>query len=312
MPTPKCSDEQLQEAIDLLEMHGSAYNAVKAGFNKIPRNTLQGRMNTAVVRGFKPSVKKDAPRLYQKQRLGRMHMVIPDTQVKPGVRTDHLEWAGNYASEKQPDVIVMIGDWFDMPSLSSYDKGKLCFEGRRYVDDIKAGRRAMELFLKPIRETEGYDPRLVFTLGNHEHRVIRVADNNPEFSGKFSFDDLGLHDYGWEVHDFLKPVLIDGIEYCHYFTSGVMGRPVSSAATLLRERQRSCTQGHVQHTDIAIHKKTQNIALFSGTFYQHDEAYLGYQGNSQRRQIVIKHEVDGEGHYDPMFVSLKFLEKAYQ
>lgn len=309
MPTRPLDASLLQEAIDLYELYGSATLAVKAGASTLPRETLRARMNRAQLEGFKPSVKKDAPRIYQKQRLGRMHMVIPDTQVKPGVNIDHLEWAGNYAAEKRPDVIVMIGDWWDMPSLSSYDKGKLSFEGRRYVDDIKAGRKAMERFLGAL--PSDYKPRLVFTMGNHEHRIIRVADNNPEFAGKFDFDDLGLKEYGWEIHDFLKPVLIDGIEYCHYFTSGVMGRPVSSAATLLRERQRSCTQGHVQHTDIAIHKKTQQIALFSGTFYSHDENYLGYQGNSQRRQIVIKHEVDGEGHYDPMFVSLKFLEKAY-
>lgn len=309
MAFKKLHDSVLIEALDIVEEYGSAHLAVLAGATDIPRNTLEGRVKAGMLRGLRPSFRKEAPRIYQKQRLGRMHMVIPDTQVKPGVNTDHLEWAGNYAAEKRPDAIVMIGDWFDMPSLSSYDKGKLAFEGRRYVDDIKSGRKAMERFLGAL--PSDYKPRLVFTLGNHEHRVIRVADNNPEFAGKFSFDDLGLHDYGWEVHDFLKPVLVDGIEYCHYFTSGVMGRPVSSAATLLRERQRSCTQGHAQHTDIAIHKKTQNIALFSGTFYQHDEDYLGYQGNNQRRQIVIKHEVDGEGHYDPMFVSLKFLEKAY-
>jgi hypothetical protein len=312
MPTPPLSDKDAQEALDIIEIHGSARRARNAGV-KLPvaERAFDKRAETARLRGMKPTVRKDAPRIYTKQRLGKMHMVIPDTQVKPGVNTDHLEWVGNYAAEKQPDVIVMIGDWFDMPSLSSYDKGKLSFEGRRYVDDVRAGRKAMERFLKPVSEVVGYKPRLVFTLGNHEHRIIRYVDNNPEFSGKFSFDDLGLHDYGWEVHDFLKPVEIDGIEYCHYFTSGVMGRPASSAAAMLRTRQKSCTMGHVQHTDIAMHQKTQQIALFAGTCYQHDEAYLGYQGNCQRRQIVIKHEVDGEGRYDPMFVSLKFLEKAY-
>jgi hypothetical protein len=68
--------------------------------------------------------------------------------------------------------------------------------------------------------------------------------------------------------------------------------------------------GHVQYTDVAMHKKTQQIGLFCGTCYTHDEDYLGHQGNVQRRQIVVKHEVE-DGRYDPMFVSLKFLEKAY-
>jgi len=311
VPTKPLDESLLIEVLDVLEEHGSWANASKVGATKLPRETFRNRANAAKVRGLRPSFRKDAPRIYQKQRLGRMHMVIPDTQVKPGVNTDHLEWAGNYAAEKLPDVIVMIGDWWDMPSLSSYDKGKLSFEGRRYVDDIKAGRKAMERFLAPIQAVKNYKPRLVFTMGNHEHRIVRYVENNPEFSGKFGFDDLGLRDFGWEVHDFLKPVEIDSIEYCHYFVSGAMGRPVSSAAALLRERQKSCTQGHIQTCDIAIHKKTQNIALMCGTFYSHDEHYLTYQGNNQRRQIIIKHEVDGTGHYDPMLVSMKFLEKCY-
>ena len=62
--------------------------------------------------------------------------VIPDTQVKKGVPIDHLLYAGKYIAEKKPDVIVHIGDHWDMPSLSSYDKGKKSFEGRRYKDDI--------------------------------------------------------------------------------------------------------------------------------------------------------------------------------
>ena len=73
------------------------------------------------------------------------HLVIPDTQVKPDQSIEHLRWAGQYAVDKKPDVIVMIGDhWFDLPSLSSYDVGTRSFEGRRYTNDIEAGVAAME------------------------------------------------------------------------------------------------------------------------------------------------------------------------
>lgn len=313
MPKPPIADELAQQALDAYELTGD-YNAASRNVG-IPPETFRGRVKIARLRGMRPTVRKDAPRIYTRERLGRMHMLIPDGQCKPGVKDDHWTWAGNYAVEKKPDVIINIGDMWDMPSLSSYDKGKMAFEGRRYVNDIKAGCTAMEKFLKPIEDynrtaDEKYTPRMVFTMGNHEHRIIRYVENNPEFAGKFSFGDLGLTEYGWEVHDFLKPVEIDGIEYCHYFTSGVMGRPVSSAAALLRERQRSCSQGHVQWFDIAIHKKTQAAALFAGTFYQHNEDYLGYQGNNCKRGLVIKHEVEN-GIYDLMQVSMRFLEKQY-
>ena len=316
MPPPKIPDELLIEALNLAEEYGSVYLASKAGATEVPRNTLEHRVREARIKGLKPTARKDAPRIYTRQRIGNMHLVIPDVQSKPGVRNDHMEWIGNYIVEKKPDTIICIGDFWDFPSLSRYDKGKLAFEGRRYVNDVKAGRVAMERLLKPIDDynrtaKEKYTPRKVFTLGNHEIRLVRLVDENPEFMGKFDITDLGIKDdFGWEQHDFLKVVEIDGIQYAHYFTSGVMWRPVSSAAALLSERQGSATMGHVQFSDMAMHKKTNNIGLFCGTCYLHDEQYLGAQGNDQRRQIVVKHEVE-DGKYDPMLVSLRFLEKAY-
>lgn len=315
MPQRRVPDDLLIQALDIVEEFGSAHFAIKAGATDVPRKTLEHRVDVARLKGLRPTFKKEAKRIYTRQRLGNMHLVIPDVQSKPGVRSDHLEWIGNYIVEKKPDTVICIGDFWDFPSLSRYDKGKLSFEGRRYVNDVKAGRDAMERLLKPLDDynrtaREKYEPRKVFTAGNHDIRPSRMVDDNPELMGKLEFADLGLHEYGWEVHDFLKVVTIDGVQYSHYFTSGAMGKPVSSAAALLRERQGSATMGHVQYTDMAMHKKTNNIGLFCGTCYLHDEQYLGAQGNDQRRQIIVKHEVEN-GRYDPMFVSLKFLEKAY-
>ena len=75
------------------------------------------------------------------------HLIIPDTQVKPDVDLSYLEWIGQYIVEKQPDVLIQIGDFADMPSLSSYDVGKKSFEGRRYKDDIKAAVEGMDILL---------------------------------------------------------------------------------------------------------------------------------------------------------------------
>lgn len=316
MPTAHVPDCELIEALNLVEEYGSEHLAVKAGVTKHSRNSLRWRVNNARLKGLKPTFRKDAPRIYQKQRLGEVHMVIPDIQAKAGVPDDHLECAANYALEKRPDVIVQIGDWADMESLSSYDKGKRSYEGRRYTKDIDAANASLNRFESVIERhnrfnpRDQYNPRKVITLGNHEYRIERATEIQPELHGKLSLDDLNFKDCGWEVHDFLSPVEISGIQYCHYFCSGPMGRPVSSAAALLRTRHQSCTQGHIQHTDIAIHPQTQHIALFCGTYYEHNESYLGFQGNNQRRQIVMKFEVEN-GRYDPLFVSLKFLKKFY-
>ena len=247
----------------------------------------------------------------------RKHLIIPDCQVKPNVPTEHLSWIGQYIVEKQPDVIVCIGDFADLPSLSSYDVGKKSFEGRRYKADIEAARAGMELLLAPMlqynkkrNQQRRYKPRMVMTLGNHEERILRATENDPKLDGTISIDDLGYKEAGWEVHDFLKIVEIDGISYSHYFTTGVMGRPVNSAAALLKERMGSATMGHTQAYDVAVHKKTLHRGLFCGVCYLHDEAYLGAQGNIARRQIIMKHEVR-DGRYDLMEVSLDFLRRKY-
>jgi hypothetical protein len=48
----------------------------------------------------------------------------------------------------------------------------------------------------------------------------------------------------------------------------------------------------------------------AGCFYQHDEDYLGHQGNVVRRQVFMLHEVN-DGMFDIMQVSLEFLKRRY-
>ncbi len=240
-------------------------------------------------------------------QLGKRILVIPDTQVKPGVPTDHLEWVGKYIAAKRPDHIVMIGDWWDMPSLSSYDKGKKSFEGRSYKADVKAGNDAMTLMTSQYRGN-GYKPTEHFLMGNHEQRIERAIESQRELEGAIGYHDLNLE--GWEVHPFLKVVEIEGIKFSHYFTSGVLGRPAGSAAVMLREAMGSAIQGHVQKVDVAVHPKTGHIAMMVGTCYQQDEDYLGEQGNNCRRQVVMLNQANA-GVFDPMFVSLDFLRARY-
>ena len=82
------------------------------------------------------------------------HLVISDTQVKGSSASyDYLECAGHYAAEKKPDVIIHIGDHFDMESLSSYDKGTGAFEGRRYKNDIEAMEATTGVHTRQPRST---------------------------------------------------------------------------------------------------------------------------------------------------------------
>ncbi|MBW6072882.1 hypothetical protein KZ856_38620, partial [Pseudomonas aeruginosa] len=50
-------------------------------------------------------------------------LVIADTQVRSEVNIDHLGNLGEWIARNRPKRIVHIGDQWDMPSLSSYDRG---------------------------------------------------------------------------------------------------------------------------------------------------------------------------------------------
>jgi hypothetical protein len=248
---------------------------------------------------------------------------VPDTQVKAGVDLSYLSWVGRYLAEKKPDVIVQIGDFADMPSLSSYDVGKKSFEGRTYRADVESTKEAMGLLMAPIKEEQEklkrnkekrWKPRLVLTLGNHEDRISRAINLDRKLDGLISIDDLGYKDFGWEVYPFLDVVVIEGIAFSHYFTTGVMGRPVTSAAALLSKKHMSSVMGHVQHRQIAYGQRAdgkQMTALFSGSCYLHSEDYLGHQGNTYWRGIWLLHNLE-DGSFDELPVPLSYLKTRYE
>ena len=50
-------------------------------------------------------------------------LVIPDCHAAPEYDNDRFTALGNFIVDEQPNIIVCLGDFGDMPSLSSYDKG---------------------------------------------------------------------------------------------------------------------------------------------------------------------------------------------
>ena len=240
----------------------------------------------------------------------RRHVVIPDTQIRKGVPTDHIKWIGQYIEEHGADVVVMLGDWYDFPSLSTHDEpGSLSKEGARYADDLNAGNAA----LKVLTPYLGNVPRRVMLRGNHEDRLRRALEADPKWVG--SIDEHQLVAEGWEIVPFLRPIVIDGVAYSHYWASPGTGRAYGgSASNILLKTNHSFTQGHRQTFDYAVKNNPvtgrEMIGLIAGSAYVHAEPYLGAQGNCHFRGIIVKNEVH-EGSYDIMRVSLHYLCMRY-
>jgi len=257
----------------------------------------------------------------------RSHLVIPDCQVRPDVDTSHLRRIGEYIVDKKPDVVVCLGDFADMPSLSSYDKGKRCFEGRRYHKDIEAVHEGMRELLDPLnnynkacrkQKIKQYSPRRVMLLGNHENRIDRAIETDAILENTIGTRDLMYEFNGWEVHPFLEVVEIDGVKYSHFFPRSPSGRVMQnkrgapSAHAQVRREMASCTSGHLQGLDFSIYQtgSKRYYGLIAGSCYLHDEEYLTPQGTHYWRGVIYKHEVQN-GEYDAMFVSLDYLKRRY-
>jgi hypothetical protein len=253
--------------------------------------------------------------------MSKSILCIFDCQVKPGIDTAYLTHIGKYLADKQPDIVVNIGDFWDFPSLSSYDVGKKAFEGRRYKNDVLAGNEGMAQLLAPMHELiakqkrnkeKQYKPEMHFFTGNHCQRINRAINDDPKLEGTIGREDLYLDD--WIVHPFLEVGVLEGVAFSHYFTTGVMGRPATTASALLAKKHMSCVAGHMQGRQVATAYKADGspiTAIICGSSYPHEEDYLGAQGNKHYRGIAMLYEVDN-GSFDESFVSLNYLKGRYE
>lgn len=251
------------------------------------------------------------------KRKKNEHCWIPDTQLRPDVPTEHLQAAANYIADRRPETVIIGGDWYDLPSLSSYEKpGSKFFDGISLKSDLEFANDHLVDFIKTIKKPRGYKPRIVFLEGNHEYRMQRVINEDPTklegVLGRHQFEATKL----CEFHNFLDIVKIDGIMYSHYFvnplalTRGVLG---GTADNRLNKLKCSFTMGHQQTLVTGsqyLPDGSRIRALVAGAFYQHDEAYAGPQGHNYWRGICYKHEVSN-GDYDLLEVSLKYLMEQW-
>ena len=224
-------------------------------------------------------------------------LLIADTQCKEGQSWEHLGKLGAFIVKRRPDVIVHIGDHWDMPSLSSYDRGTAKAEGKRVYQDIAAGNAAMNVLLHDLKKLQAkqrknkdkiYKPRLVFCVGNHEERILRHVNANPELQGFLGFDHLRLD--GWETYGFLEVAEVENILFSHYFANPLSGKPIGGTIqNRLNKIKESFVQGHQQafmHDKVHTLKRTLT-GLVAGAFYLHDESYMGPQGNRQHWRGVV-------------------------
>lgn len=207
-----------------------------------------------------------------------------------------------------------------MPSMASYDKGRKSFQGKTFKADIDAGLEFDDRLWAPIRAAKKKRPMSVFIEGNHEYRLKRAIDLQPELDGVISFNDFDLRRNYDEVVEYQGGtpgiIEVDGITYCHYAVSGVMGRPIGGehpAYSLLSKQFKSVTQGHIHvfnHCTRTTIDGRRIHGLVAGVYQDYDSDWAGEINKLWSRGIVIKRGVEN-GDYDLEWISLKRLKEAY-
>jgi hypothetical protein len=247
-------------------------------------------------------------------------LVIFDTQIRPDnleLNRPLLQAIGKLIVKERPTHIVHIGDHFDMKSLSTYDFAKnnrVVFDGAEVAADVAAGFEALRCLMSPLQELQDsqrankkkvYQPKLHFTMGNHEQRVERFN----ELKGLVNLGVI-IKGFGFEVHPFLKPVKIGGVAFVHYAYNPLSGRPLGGTAEYrLNKLKLSFVQGHEQVFKYAVEHLNDGSkisALICGSCYLHEEDYKGFQGNNHFRGVAMLHDVK-DGSYDLEQISVERL-----
>lgn len=253
------------------------------------------------------------------EAIPAIHLIIPDAHAKPGtdlIRFKHLgkeaEELGREAMAKGvPFRVISIGDFGDFPSLSSYDKGKGKGAGRTYAADLKSMETAlMYIFLYVSPEVRAYTD-WYWCEGNHEFRVHRYMNDNPELQGVLNGPYEVMEEYGWTVIPFNEWLHLDGVGYTHFMQSPGTGRAISGvniARSLLLKGHRSVVVGHNHILDTAHDNDAYGNpirTLSCGCFFDHVEDYAGQgQGKWWRGLIVLRDVIGGDYRLEERPLSL--------
>lgn len=256
--------------------------------------------------------------------MSNLTLFIPDPHAHPDFGNERADWLGKLIKDLKPDTVICIGDLWDLHSLSDFEKGKASFVGRSYEKDIEAGLDFNDRLWHPLKKAKKGMPKRYFFEGNHEHRIAKALDRNPELNSMgghgIAYSHLDIYRYWDEFIPYSGSVpgskIIDGVLYAHFLPSGLMGKASSGlhhAHSLLTQNHCSCTVAHSHKFDFKISTNTQGATiqgLVAGCYQDYNNPWAGDLANQWWRGVIIKRNVS-DGVYDLETVSLEKLKRVY-
>lgn len=130
-------------------------------------------------------------------------------------------WIGRWIAEQAPDYIVQIGDWGTFDSMSTHQERGSTEERflPSWTQDIESFYESIATMEKGIQSR---DVKRMVTEGNHETRVSRYENKNPNLGNTLSGQWKGaLREHGWNIRPFGEYYFIERVGFVHHMINGV-------------------------------------------------------------------------------------------
>lgn len=251
-------------------------------------------------------------------------LIVPDSHCRRGEdNTTRFEALGNLIVARQPDIIVDLGDHWDMPSLSRFDDGYEAMEGRRHMDDILAGQEALDTMQAVIDQynkgrKKKYNPRKEMLEGNHEYRQELFLKKFPKFRDTIGRSTFGLEERGWNVTYYKQKLFLEGFVFMHHFENK-MGKPLSSITnvgnTIYSQMSISGLSGHSHLYQTSHNRGADGRRYFSGSlgWFGAEDQVEGYAEATMFNWVNGLTYISGveNGYGSPELILIEKLMKDY-
>lgn len=258
MPTPRLSRELAEEAIRRVEEKlregcvpkgmGGGKSAVQAAADEAVRagwvasfSAFESRLRAALGYGLEPDWSAFRPHRYsQPVPVSVLQPAVPHLAIEPSGQPQRLlaigdlhqdprhpdrlpilTWLARLASDHRPERIIQVGDWSTFDSVNQHDKNDTM--AARYKppvkDDLSNLLESHQAFRRGI--SSDYKPKLDVLLGNHENRLERFENSNPEAQGTFTLArDETFAQFGWRTRPYGELFYVEGVAFTHHPTNG--------------------------------------------------------------------------------------------
>ena len=162
------------------------------------------------------------PNIPEPQGLTRV-LAIGDLHQDPRHphRLDVLTWIARYASEHRIPRVIQIGDWSTWDSVNMHDPNDTA--AARLKPSIKDDMANLQASLQAWRRgvSSDYKPRQMMLAGNHENRLERFENLNPEAHQTFTVArDEAFLQFGWKIRPYGELYYCDGVAFTHHPVNG--------------------------------------------------------------------------------------------